>query len=213
MNSDPQPSPPNPPAGPAPAGDPDEAAVDVQAVARGERAAIEVFYRELLEPVYAFVYWRVGGDRQEAEDVTQETFVQALASLHRFEARSGLYTWVCGIARNLARERGRSRARDARTAGDGDEPGLRPSASAGPEAQLARAETERLVGLALTELPPRYQQALVDKYVHQRSFAEMAAAARSTPKAVESAVQRAKRALAEGLRRLGLGGTDGGAHE
>jgi RNA polymerase sigma-70 factor (ECF subfamily) len=188
-------------------------ATDVAALARGERAAVEAFYRELFAPVYAFVYWRVGGVRQEAEDVTQETFVQALASIHRFEARAGLHTWVCGIARNLARERGRSRARDARTALDEGEPALRPSASAGPEVQLARAQTERLVGLALTELPPRYQQALLDKYVHQRSFAEMAAAERSTPKAVESAVQRAKRALAEGLQRLGLGRAEGGAHE
>jgi RNA polymerase sigma-70 factor (ECF subfamily) len=181
------------------AGPADEpAVVDAGALARGEPPAIEAFCRELLEPVYAFVFWRVNGDRQDAEDVTQETFLAALATIDRFEGRSSLRTWVCGIAKNLARERVRARARQPRE----------PAPVGGPPAPdtlLEEAQTERLVGLALTELSPQYQRALLDKYVHQQSFAEMAAATRSTAKAVESLVQRAKRALAEGVRRLGLG--------
>jgi RNA polymerase sigma-70 factor (ECF subfamily) len=154
----------------------------------------------LLGPVYAFVYWRVGGVRQDAEDVTQEAFATALAQLRggRFEGRSSLYTWVCGIARNLAHERVRARGRTAAVPED-DERGV-----PGADALLEGAETERLVGLALTELAPHHQRALLDKYVHQRSFAEMAAAGRCSAKAVESTVQRAKRALAEALERLGF---------
>ena len=182
------------------------APVDVAALARGEGAAREAFCRELLELVYAFVFWRVNGDRQDAEDVTQETLLTALATLDRFEGRSSLQTWVCGIARNLARERVRARGRRAGAADPVE------SAPA-PDALLESAERERLVGLALTELAPQYQRALLDKYVHQRSFAEMAAATRSTAKAVESLVQRAKRALAEGVRRLGLGPREGESHE
>jgi RNA polymerase sigma-70 factor (ECF subfamily) len=182
------------------AGGPDAeraAPIDAGALARGEGPALEAFCRELLEPIYAFVFWRVGGDRQDAEDVTQETFLTALATIDRFEGRSSLYTWVCGIAKNLARERVRARVRPPRQ--PEAEPGRPP-----PDVLLEGAQTERLVGLALTELAPHYQRALLDKYVHQQSFAEMAAATRSTAKAVESLVQRAKRALAEAARRLGL---------
>jgi len=186
------------------AGDPSE--VDAAALARGEPLALEAFCRELLEPVYAFVFWRVNGDRQDAEDVTQETFLTALATIDRFEGRSSLRTWVCGIANNLARERRRARERKPRAGDDQDMPPA-------PDALLEAAQTQHLVGLALTELAPQYQRALLDKYVHQRSFGEMAAATRSTAKAVESLVQRAKRALAQAVRRLGLGPRSGDSHE
>jgi RNA polymerase sigma-70 factor (ECF subfamily) len=170
-----------------------------------DRRALEAQLAELLEPVYAFVFWRVAGVAQDAEDVTQDTFATALATVGRFEGRSSLYTWICGIARNLARERVRTRARPPAQA--------EVDPAAPPDVLLERAQTERLVGLALTELAPHYQAALLDKYVHQRSFAEMAAASQATAKAVESTVQRAKRALGEGLRKLGLGRTDGDADE
>jgi RNA polymerase sigma-70 factor, ECF subfamily len=193
------------------AADADQAAaeplpVDAVALARGEPLALEAFCRELLDPVYAFVFWRVGGDRQDAEDVTQETFLAALATIDRFEGRSSLHTWVCGIAKNLARERVRARARRPRLPDQED-------AAAAADVLLEQAQTERMVGLALTELAPHYQRALLDKYVHQRSFLEMATATRTTAKAVESLVQRAKRALAEAVRRLGLVPRDGDSHE
>jgi RNA polymerase sigma-70 factor, ECF subfamily len=178
--------------------------VEVAALARGEAMAIEALCRELLDPVHAFVFWRVGGNRQDAEDVTQEAFLTALRTLDRFEGRSSLYTWICGIARNLAHERVRSLSRKPPPAGD-------PETGPAPDQLLEHAETERLVGLALTELAPHYQRALLDKYVDQRSFAEMASAQRSTAKAIESLVQRAKRALGEALARAGLTSPDGEA--
>lgn len=192
-----------------PLADEPSSAVDLHALARGEVAAVEVFYRELFEAVYAFVFWRVGRVRQDAEDVTQETFVTALATIERFEGRSTLFTWVCGIARNLAfaRMRGRHREVSGNEPAAAEIPGI--DGEGAPDRLLERAQTVELVGRALTELPPHYQQALLEKYVQQRSFAEMAAQGGSTPKAVEGTVQRAKRALARALERLGLGGIDG----
>jgi RNA polymerase sigma-70 factor, ECF subfamily len=199
MNSHPEPE--STPEGgrPLPAETGDSARV--AALARADRGAIEELYREMFDPVYAFVYWRVNGVRADAEDVTQETFVTALAQIQRFEARSSLYTWLCGIARNLAHARVRTRGRG----GDERDP-VRAAAPApaAPDLLLERAQSESLVGAALTELPPHYQRALLDKYVRQRSFVEMAAADGVSAKAVESTVQRAKRALAEALARRGL---------
>jgi DNA-directed RNA polymerase specialized sigma24 family protein len=107
----------------------------------------------------------------------------------------------------------RSRARDAggsHGSTDRTENAAGPERS--PERLLEKAETDQLVGRALTELPPHYQRALLEKYVHQRSFVEMAADGRSTPKAVEGVVQRAKGALAAALARLGIARDDGGPH-
>src|SRR5438046_3753449 len=41
------------------------------------------------------------GDETEAQDLVQETFLQALKSAHRFRGDSAVYTWLHGILRNL----------------------------------------------------------------------------------------------------------------
>ena len=44
---------------------------------------------------------RLSGNESLAEELTQETFYQAVCSVHRFEGRSKVTTWLCGIAKNL----------------------------------------------------------------------------------------------------------------
>src|SRR4051812_16042438 len=55
--------------------------------------------------------WRlcaVLGDRQSADDLTQETYLRAFAALHRFEGRSSLRTWLLAIARRVCADAIRS---------------------------------------------------------------------------------------------------------
>jgi len=51
------------------------------------------------------------GDETEAQDLVQETFLQAIRSIHRFQGRSGIYTWLHAILLNLARCHHRSQKR------------------------------------------------------------------------------------------------------
>jgi RNA polymerase sigma-70 factor (ECF subfamily) len=51
------------------------------------------------------------GDEAEAQDLVQETFLQAVRSAHRFGGRSSLYTWLHGILLNLTRHYHRDRKR------------------------------------------------------------------------------------------------------
>ncbi|MDK3256345.1 sigma-70 family RNA polymerase sigma factor [Blastococcus capsensis] len=51
------------------------------------------------------------GDRQSADDLTQETYLRAFAGLHRFEGRSSLRTWLLAIARRVCADAVRSRRR------------------------------------------------------------------------------------------------------
>jgi RNA polymerase sigma-70 factor (ECF subfamily) len=51
------------------------------------------------------------GDRQSADDLTQETYLRAFGSLHRFEGRSSLRTWLLTIARRVCADAVRSRRR------------------------------------------------------------------------------------------------------
>jgi len=71
---------------------------------------LDAFYEEWFRRLYAFIRRRVP-DRTEAEDLTQEVFVAALASLGRFEGRAQMESWLFGIARNLVLAHRRRRAR------------------------------------------------------------------------------------------------------
>jgi RNA polymerase sigma-70 factor (ECF subfamily) len=51
------------------------------------------------------------GDPQSADDLTQETYLRAFGSLHRFEGRSSLRTWLLAIARRVCADALRSRRR------------------------------------------------------------------------------------------------------
>src|SRR5215468_10843875 len=83
----------------------------MQALARLAPDAVDAFYREFVDDVFAFACFRLGGHRADAEDVTQETFMTALRQIGTFGGRSSLRTWLFGIARNKAHERLRARGR------------------------------------------------------------------------------------------------------
>jgi RNA polymerase sigma-70 factor (ECF subfamily) len=51
------------------------------------------------------------GDRDSADDLTQETYLRAFASLHRFEGRSTLRTWLLAVARRVCADAIRARRR------------------------------------------------------------------------------------------------------
>ena len=59
----------------------------------------ELVYRENARLVYRFLVSR-GCPPQEAEDLTQDTFVKALLHIHRFKGECRLSVWLCQIAKN-----------------------------------------------------------------------------------------------------------------
>ena len=73
----------------------------------GDHAAFERLYRAHVGRVYGLCL-RMTGHPQTAEDLTQETFVNAWRSLNGFEGRSGVGTWLHRIAVNAVLARGRS---------------------------------------------------------------------------------------------------------
>lgn len=64
----------------------------------GDPDAVDHFVRALHRDVRHYVTY-LGADPQSADDLTQETFLRALGSLHRFEGRSSARTWLLSIAR------------------------------------------------------------------------------------------------------------------
>jgi RNA polymerase sigma-70 factor (ECF subfamily) len=85
----------------------------IAAAARGDLAAFETIYREFAPRIYGLCL-RLTGQREAAEDCTQESFVAAWRSLGRFEKRSLFSTWLQRIAIRtvLARRRGLRASRE-----------------------------------------------------------------------------------------------------
>jgi RNA polymerase sigma-70 factor (ECF subfamily) len=76
----------------------------------GDQEAFRLIFERYSRPLISFVYDQVG-NRELAEELTQETFVRAYRSLHTLREETKLSTWLFGIAKNVARESLRARQR------------------------------------------------------------------------------------------------------
>lgn len=73
----------------------------LDALRAGDQAEIGRWIESNLDPIYRLSL-RMLGTPQDAEDITQETFIKALNALPGFEGRSSLSTWLYRIAMNEA---------------------------------------------------------------------------------------------------------------
>jgi RNA polymerase sigma-70 factor (ECF subfamily) len=149
---------------------------DLEALRAGDEAAFEHLVARYHDPLLrlALSYVR---ERSLAEEAVQETWLQVIRSLDRFEGRSSLKTWIFGILVNVARQlqRRESRSlpfssifrRDDEQAVELDErrfgrhgEWVQPPASwaAIPEEQLLGAEARARIEAALGELPPKLRE-------------------------------------------------------
>lgn len=80
-------------------------------VENGDERAFRHLYRAYTPRLYGFVLRVIRGAESDAEDVVQDTWLKAVANLHRFRWESSFSTWLIGIGLNQSREFLRRRAR------------------------------------------------------------------------------------------------------
>ncbi len=136
------------------------------------------------------------GDEAEAQDLVQETFLQAVRSAHRFGGRSSLYTWLHGILLNLTRHYLRDRKR---LVYDED---LARQEPASPEERPSQLDTELTAG-ALTDglrrLSAPHREVLILRFYEDMKIHEIASRLGISKGTVKS---RLHYAIAEMQRRL-----------
>ncbi len=135
------------------------------------------------------------GPTADVDDLAQEVFLRAWSALDGWRPRRGSFrTWLLAIARNLARDRLRRRARHPRTLPLGDGP----AASAPSDPGLLEA----LDG-ALATLDPERRVAFLLADVHHLPLAEIATIERVPLGTVKSRLDRARKALRAALESAG----------
>lgn len=175
----------------------------IAAVLRGEKKAINQFYSLFKPSLTGFIAGKV--DRQEdIEEVVQDTLISALDSLPTFSFHSRLFSWLCAIASHEIADFYRKKR--IKTILFSHFPFLETIAhqALGPEAKTLRAELQQEVKEALASLSKDYAQILRLKYIHQFSLKEIAQKLKTTPKAIESKLTRARKAFIVQWKRQGF---------
>jgi RNA polymerase sigma-70 factor, ECF subfamily len=161
-------------------------------------AAFEGFYREHVAEVYQYAL-AVLGSSADAEDVTQQTFLNAYRAFQRGERPTKAHNWLIKIAHNVCRMRWRQSGRRPQ-----EVPLERAGEPAAPDDE--RPSLDVLLS-ALAKLPFNQRAAIVMREVEDRSYAEIAEVLGVTVPAVEALLFRARDSLR--ARRSAIAGTLG----
>jgi len=161
-----------------------------------DRSAWSAAVDRHLHEVYGFVFHLVGGDRAVAEDLNQETWLEALDGIDRCDATRGSFrNWLFGIARKQVALHYRRRALAGNATSFGDqfgEAGEPGDMSILPEDVLEQVERASVVRAAILLLPDDRREVLFWKYVEGLSVKTIAGRMGRTAKAVESLLSRAR---------------------
>lgn len=152
--------------------------------------AFERLYRRHVTDVFRYSL-AVLGDRSDAEDVTQTTFLNAYRAFQRGERPEKAQNWLITIAHNVCRQRFRQEARRPSEVEYADEIGRAVEEATGPTAEDLKR--------AFSYLPPNQRAALVMRELEGRSYAEIAAVLEISVSALETLLFRARRTLREQL--------------
>ena len=173
--------------------------------ARDKQDRLRRVFRECGDGLYRFILVRIGGDRNTADDLLQQTCHEAAGHRRMPNDDTACEAWLHGIARNLIRRHWRQSGRNGRVIPLEDSGRSRQlvedmeSRPLPPDA-VAQKESSNQLLLAVTALPASDQRVVFAFYFEGRSQADIAAELGVTVKSVEMQLYRARQRLRASLR-------------
>ena len=175
----------------------------VKILLSGDQEAFRQFFDDNFARLYRFALPRVKNDVQAAEELVQQGLSKALTNLESYRGEAQLFTWLCTIVRNeiIDWQRKQARMTDHLVLTE-DFPSIKAAVESyhapscdEPAQRAERAETARLIKVALDRLPPKYGNALEWKYIEGYSAQEIGDRLNLGVDATNSLLARAKRAF------------------
>lgn len=154
----------------------------------GDTAAFEALVTHYQRVLFT-VAVRMLGDREDARDATQNTFIKVYQKLNTYDPQYRFFSWVYRILRNECLNARRRQATEALTGERAHE--------ADPRVALERAQRHRDVRAALLTLPEAYREVIVLRHFAGLSYEEMGAAIGVPAKTVKSRLYTARHQLAQ----------------
>ena len=164
-------------------------------MARGDREAFDLFYHEYFYRIYRYLLVMAGGQEEPAREALQEGMIRIVRYMKPLPDAGALWNWLRRVLRSAfidqLRRAGEAEALALEQAGE-------PAAREPDDADEVLLEHLRA---CLAGLPAGERRLVEGKYLEGRSYAELAATAGLTERAVESRLARARRKLRAGVAR------------
>jgi RNA polymerase sigma-70 factor, ECF subfamily len=162
---------------------------------RSQSALFEEMAMPLFDPLYNFAHW-LTQNREEAEDLVQETFMKALRGFSSFQPGTNFRAWLYRILRNtfLTSRTGLRATLTSDEEFDGD---AIVSPMAGPEAILLERADRQAVQSAIASLPVHFREIVLLCEVEEMSYQEIAETLGIPIGTVMSRLSRARKSLRE----------------
>jgi len=177
----------------------------------GRQAAYRELVRRYERPIFSLIY-RMVRNREQAEDLSQETFVKALNAIESYRPEYKFSSWIFKIANNVAIDHLRRRELDTLSL-DGSPHALTPEAVQATALQLGDRQETALEELeakelggeierAIAGLRPEYRACILLRHVEGRPYEEIATMLDLPLGTVKTYIHRARGELREALAHL-----------
>jgi RNA polymerase sigma-70 factor (ECF subfamily) len=168
----------------------------------GNKEAFSRLVEAYQTPVYNLTY-RMLGNRAEAEEAAQESFIRAYSRLHRYDPAYKFSTWMLSIASNHCIDVLRKRRITWLSLDEPLPAEFAPQLASDrpdPERAMEQSEVEDQVRELLNALEPDYRAAVILRYWYELSYEEIAETMDTTVSAIKSRLFRARKMLAVAAR-------------
>ena len=162
--------------------------------------SMDLMYRKHSRMIYAFLLSRTG-EAALAEELTQETFYQAVKSLDSFKGQSSASTWLCGIANNVWLSYLRKQKRSGEIfSSDEDNACFASSSAESPEDNFIRKADNLALMHALHEIKEPMREVLYLRLMGELSFREIGQIMGKSENWARVTFYRGKTKLIEGVK-------------
>ncbi len=172
---------------------------------RGDQFAYKQLMKKYHDPIFNVIY-RIVHDKQQVEDLTQETFVKAFASLKNFNEEYAFSTWLYKIATNSSIDYIRKKKLNTFSIDkpiameESDYSFELPDTTYQPDKNIIQKQQSKLIEDAIEKLPEKYKRVIILRHSEERDYAEIAKMLKLPIGTVKAHIFRARELLNKYLR-------------